>query len=320
MNPRLDNHDVSSPITFVDSVCERFEQACQKAGPSNPLPSLADFLGQTPESARSEALRGLLILERAYRQERGEQPTEDEYCAIPGMKTVIQEVWRELLSRETAGLAEETDGPDPLRGFRLQDEPVFNDRYGLLTEIGRGGMGIVYKALDKDLQRDVAIKVTSPGAATDRFRREAQLLAKIKSPFVVTVYDFQMLSNGLAMIVMEWIDGTNLHKFLNEHDGLLPEETAVRLMRDVCEGMLAAAEQGIIHRDLKPSNLLIDSQGRGRVADFGLAVARQRAVISPIPAKRWEPHFIWLRNRPKTLGPSIRVPISTVSALRFIMR
>ena len=272
MNPRPDKDEASLPLTLVDKVCDRFEKACQKAGRSNPLPSLADYLGQTPELAHSEALRGLLILERAYRQERGEQPTEDEYLArFPSMKTAIQEIWSELRSRETSDLAEATDGPDPLRGFLLQDEPVFKVRYELLNTIGRGGMGIVYKALDKDLQREVAIKVTSPGAATDRFRREAQLLAKIKSRFVVTVYDFQMLSNGLAMIVMEWVDGTNLHRFINEYDGLIPEDKVVPLMRDVCEGMWAAAEQGIIHRDLKPSNLLIDSQGRARVADFGLA-------------------------------------------------
>ena len=114
-------------------------------------------------------------------------------------------------------------------------------------------MGIVYKAVDKELQRPVAIKVASSNV--DRFRREAQISASIRSPYVVAVHAFRALSGGLGMIVMEWIDGPDLNKFIKDRGGLLPENTAVPLMRDVCEGMLVAAKKEIIHRDLKPSNL-----------------------------------------------------------------
>lgn len=161
--------------------------------------------------------------------------------------------------------------PNPLTTLKLEDEPSFRARFELLEEVGRGGMGIVYRARHKSLDRPVAIKVTLPEAATERFLREARLLAKIKSPFVVSVHDFDILPNGCPMLVMEWVEGTNLKQLMKARAEPLPEVEALPLMRHTCEGMSMAADQGITHRDLKPSNLLIDAQGCAKVADFGLA-------------------------------------------------
>jgi O-acetyl-ADP-ribose deacetylase (regulator of RNase III)/tRNA A-37 threonylcarbamoyl transferase component Bud32 len=143
--------------------------------------------------------------------------------------------------------------------------------YEVLEEVGRGGMGVVYRARQARLDRPVALKVMLPGAPTDRFLREAKILAKIGSPHVVTIHDFAILPDGSPLLVMEWIEGRNLLQVMSQRVGSLREEEALPWMRQACEGLLAAAEQGITHRDFKPSNLLIDNRGRARVADFGLA-------------------------------------------------
>ncbi|MFO0842704.1 MAG: serine/threonine-protein kinase [Gemmataceae bacterium] len=156
-------------------------------------------------------------------------------------------------------------------GLRLTNDPSFTARYDLLSEVGRGGMGVVYRAHHKQLQREVAVKAMLPGAGVERFLREARLLARIRSPYVVTVHDFDVLADGSPLLVMEWVEGTDLRALIRSQGGALPEPRVLAWMRHTCEGMLAASEQGIIHRDLKPSNLLIDGQDRARVADFGLA-------------------------------------------------
>jgi serine/threonine protein kinase len=147
----------------------------------------------------------------------------------------------------------------------------FMARYEILGEAGRGGMGIVYRARQKSLERVVAIKITLPEAPIERFLREARLLAKIKSPYVVTVHDFEVLPNGCPLLVMEWVEGIDLRSLILKQNEPLTESDVIPWMRHTCEGMLIAAEQGIIHRDLKPSNLLIDDHGCAKVADFGLA-------------------------------------------------
>jgi serine/threonine-protein kinase len=154
---------------------------------------------------------------------------------------------------------------------------VLSPHYELDTEIGRGGMGVVYRAKDRRLKRTVAIKVLPPELAfrseiKTRFLREAETAAQLNHPNIVDIYAVDELE-GLVFFVMAYITGDNLAKRVHDHGALSIDETR-RTMRDVADALAYAHERGVVHRDIKPDNILID-QGSGRpmVTDFGIARA-----------------------------------------------
>lgn len=145
--------------------------------------------------------------------------------------------------------------------------------YKILEQIGAGGMGVVYRAHDDRLDRDVALKVLAPDLAGDqefiaRFRREARTLSKLNHPNVATVHDFDT-EVDTSFIVMELIRGTSLVDKIR--NGPLSERDLVRLALQLLDGLCAAHSEGIIHRDLKPGNLRETLDGRLKILDFGLA-------------------------------------------------
>jgi serine/threonine protein kinase/tetratricopeptide (TPR) repeat protein len=145
--------------------------------------------------------------------------------------------------------------------------------YLIVEEIGAGGMGVVYRAHDEQLDRDVALKVLPAGlladeAARKRFRNEALALAKLNHPNIETVHDFGS-ERDLDFLVMELIRGVPLSKKLRE--GPLDEIQTRRLGGQLAEAMAAAHAQGVVHRDLKPDNLYITTEGHLKILDFGLA-------------------------------------------------
>ena len=145
--------------------------------------------------------------------------------------------------------------------------------YEILECLGRGGMGVVYKARQKSLDRWVAIKVLAPERVhqerfAEHFEREAKTLAKMNHPNIVTVFDHGK-TDGLFYIVMEFVDGVNLRDLLRE--GKLEPEHALAIVPLVCEALEYAHGKGIVHRDIKPENLLLDRDGRVKIADFGIA-------------------------------------------------
>lgn len=149
-----------------------------------------------------------------------------------------------------------------------------SDRYELLKELGRGGMGIVYLARDVQLDRQVAIKFL--GAAMDdndeyrnRFIREAKAAAKVNHPNIVAVYDMSA-EQGNAFIAMEFVEGTNLHSYIHRK-GPLPVREALSIMTQTCAALSAIHKEGIVHRDLKPDNILLAKGGLVKLMDFGLA-------------------------------------------------
>jgi tRNA A-37 threonylcarbamoyl transferase component Bud32 len=146
-------------------------------------------------------------------------------------------------------------------------------QFEILECLGRGGMGVVYKARQKSLDRWVAIKVLAPERVRDErfashFGREAKTLAKMSHPHIVTVHDHGE-TDGLFYIVMELIDGVNLRDLLRE--GKMAPEQALAIVPPICEALEYAHDKGVVHRDIKPENILLDREGRVKIADFGIA-------------------------------------------------
>jgi serine/threonine-protein kinase len=154
--------------------------------------------------------------------------------------------------------------------------PVVDGKYRVDAQIGRGGMGAVFKARDVRLDRDVAVKVVraellgAPDARV-RFRREAQVVARLQHPGVVAVFDYGTFADGAAYIVMEYIRGEDLRQRLRRTP-VLPVEDVATLIGGIAAGVQAAHDAGVLHRDLKPENILLPENGAGpKVLDFGVA-------------------------------------------------
>ncbi|MBN1443646.1 MAG: serine/threonine protein kinase, partial [Planctomycetes bacterium] len=143
------------------------------------------------------------------------------------------------------------------------------------VKLGQGGMGKVYRCRDELLHRSVAVKVLHEKYVEDprykaRFLREARTVASLSHPAIAQVYSVETTTDGSLMIVMEYVEGRSLDDLLRSAGALRPLE-AIRLVRQVADGLRAALRLGIIHRDIKPSNLLLHDDGRVKIVDFGLA-------------------------------------------------
>jgi serine/threonine protein kinase len=148
--------------------------------------------------------------------------------------------------------------------------------YTIEKILGRGGMGAVYRGVQTNLDRPVAIKILPPGVEkedpsfAERFKSEARLMAKLNHPAVVAVYDFGTTSAGQLYFAMEYVDGSDVSQMIAAQ-GKLPPEHALAITAHVCDALSAAHELGIVHRDIKPANVLLNMKGQVKVADFGLA-------------------------------------------------
>jgi eukaryotic-like serine/threonine-protein kinase len=163
-------------------------------------------------------------------------------------------------------------------------------QFDWIEYLGRGGMGIVFKARQPELDRLVAVKVLAPDvhedpAFAERFTREARTLARLNHPNIVGFYDFGR-SDEYVYLVMAYVNGFSLRELLNS-ERLQPEET-MRIIRQLCEGLQYAHAEGIIHRDIKPENILIDVRGEVKIADFGLAKLMDQSATSIPLTGRWE--------------------------------
>jgi serine/threonine-protein kinase len=157
--------------------------------------------------------------------------------------------------------------PDPLIGKRIGS-------YEVLARVARGGMGVVYRARHIYIDKVVALKVLDPALSArpeliERFRTEAQSLARVEHEHVVKVIDI-LEDQGVHCIVMDFAEGENLRQQVKKH-GPLPADELLSVARQTAEALFAAHREGILHRDIKPENLIMNARGRCKLADFGLA-------------------------------------------------
>src|SRR5687768_3585647 len=181
----------------------------------------------------------------------------------------------------------------PADGSRMTPVPsvprLIDGRYRLEQVIGRGGMGAVYRGRDTQLEREVAVKIVRAelldGAQAQlRFRRDAQIVERLRHPAIVAIYEFGTFAAGGAYLVMELVRGQDLRRLL-QREGHLEPDRAAEILASVCAGVEAAHRQGVLHRDLKPENILLpESDGAARVLDFGMGdglIAGTPAYMSP---------------------------------------
>ncbi|MDB6058484.1 MAG: hypothetical protein JWO95_2328, partial [Verrucomicrobiales bacterium] len=154
-------------------------------------------------------------------------------------------------------------------------------QFEIIELLGQGGMGMVYKARQPQLDRFVALKILSPELSRDpafaeRFTREARALARLNHPNIVAVYESGK-AGDFYYLVMEFVDGLNLSQMQSAKKRLAPEE-AFAIVPKICDALQYAHDEGVVHRDIKPANILIDKKGRVKIADFGLAKMMGREI------------------------------------------
>ncbi len=161
--------------------------------------------------------------------------------------------------------------------------PIVRDRYQLLAWLGQGGAGMVYKAHDSLLDRDVAIKFLNPALTGSevgvRFLREARLVAKLAHPNIMSIFDVGE-DQGWNFLVLEYIPGTDLHTLMEKSGKAVSAREVVQILQAVLPALAYAHSLGIIHRDVKPENIMFTPDGKVKVTDFGLALARSDARLT----------------------------------------
>jgi serine/threonine-protein kinase len=222
------------------------------------------------------------ILARSFRamlEELKEKAALEEYVRSLSLN-VGAEAETVMTGRVAAPLT-----PGAARGYEPQVGQLFAARYEIQSVLGQGGMGIVYKAHDRDLDDVVAIKTLRGDALSadptllDRFKQEIRLARRITHPNILRTHDLGE-ANGLRYLSMEFVKGITL-KALVEQDQLIPTPVALRISKQICAGLAAAHEVGVIHRDIKPQNIIIEPTGGLKVMDFGIArLTQERGMTS----------------------------------------
>jgi hypothetical protein len=255
---------------LLEEVCGRFEAAWQAAGPSDRCPQIEAYLAGAAGPERAPLLGELLRLDLHYRRARGELPRPTEYEArFPGDLAAV------ALAFAASTTCPLSAGPVPFAGPPMDGPGALPEveGYEVLKELGRGGMGAVYLARHRALNRLVALKMILAGRlatdrAVERFRREARTAAALQHPNIVAIHEVGE-RRGRHFFSMEYVSGGSLAGRLRGRPQ--PPEWAARAVATLARAIQAAHERKVIHRDLKPANVLFAADDTPKVADFGLA-------------------------------------------------
>lgn len=258
-NPRSQSGR-SAPIPIanrIDELCDRFEVAWK----SSARPTIQEFLDETVSQYLPILFSELVQLDIEYRTLRGESADVDDYIVqFPQFKAVLSSI-----KTTSSALSHDPCRP-PL---------VASHRYEIISELGEGGFGVVWKARDKHLNRLVAIKVPKSrltGVDLEKsFLREARSAAELDHANIVSILDSGS-EEGATYIVSRYVEGVDLRQVLKERTFTARE--VAQLCASLAEALEYARVKGVIHRDLKPANILIDKQGQPHITDFGLATRR----------------------------------------------
>jgi serine/threonine protein kinase len=170
-------------------------------------------------------------------------------------------------------------------------------QYEVVSLLGRGGMGAVYRCRVRDTGEDVAVKVLpreageGEGRFVTRFQREARVMAALKHPAIVSVFGSGETPRGLLYFCMEYVDGENVAMMIRV-SRRLPQDQAVFIIATVCEALAFAHAAGLVHRDIKPSNIMVDRRGRVKIADFGLAKSADLEALTRSGLTVGTPEFV----------------------------
>ena len=247
-------------LTLLDQVGDAFEAEWRKGG----RPRLEEYLVHATHSNRGEFLRELLIVELQCRCRRGESPVEEEYLErFPDQRDDIRAAFSAV---RTSGLP----SPPPAAA----EIPGLLGDYEIVRPLGDGGMGMVYQARHRRLNRLVALKVIRPEwageqQALQRFAREMEAGGRLQHPNLVSFTDARE-EHGVHFLVMEYVEGEDLGATLKRR-GRLPVAEACEIIRQAACGLQHAYEQGLVHRDIKPSNLMLTAEHTVKILDLGLA-------------------------------------------------
>jgi len=274
--PGPESSDALATARRVHRICERFESAWR----SGARPRIEDYL-DGDATDRAPLLHELVALEIELRQDEGEDPRAQEYLArFPDVPDVVRGMFNQTTATDPS--PDRTETWISMRSTPRQSSPPSQgERFGkyvLISEIARGGMGVVYRARDTELNREVAIKMILSGSLAselerERFRREAKLAANLDHRNIVPIHDVGE-QDGFLYFTMRLVEGGSLTERVAAFAS--DPQAAGRLIVVLARAIHFANDKGFIHCDLKPSNILMDRDGVPQITDFGLA--RQAAA------------------------------------------